>query len=274
MNNKQFQVRSYKPKYEQYDVALKKSNRIHEHKNHTRKREMASYDDTQPDEIDWKAFHKDIRPWQVFDNHDEQMDVETFVGMLIGNVDMDRQYPNLYDHVSNESHNGAVSIIQDNGYDADELQEIDPEKFDELRYAVEEAAVYNYPYPYTVLVKDPKAEHEVESYPDDDDKEAADFVKFAKKHGFSDKQAHEVYLNSNGGDGGVGIIADAETIDQKGLAEGDSVLFIHDRINGSGHYVVGKKTKKLKDKKEKIAGYIDYGSYSLGDIFGRAEWSH
>lgn len=107
----------------------------------------------------------------------------------------------------------------------------------------------------------------------DEPADSAEFKQRALSNGFSEKDIAEVIVNATyGGVGGVGVICDTGKENMSGQAFGEMILYIRDAMNGSGMYVTGKsKSLQFKDASD-LADHIDYGSYSLGDVFG-ADWS-
>ena len=65
-------------------------------------------------------------------------------------------------------------------------------------------------------------------------------------------------------------------VDHEGnMVDGDAILYIRDGYNGSGDYCMGKKFITIDYKNNKTAyENMDYGKYSLGDVFGTSDWSY
>lgn len=234
-------------------------------------------------EPNWESLKKGIRPWRIFEDVRESMSVKEFIEGIRDDF-MELQDYNM-DYISDVAYEGAEALLSDEGYDdIGEIRDKYPDEFQELVFAVEEAGQFNvdaffngmrlFVYDDTIESQGIYGDEESEA----DDKEK--FSKEAKKYGFSDKDIAEVWDNATyGGVGGVGIIIDAEDLWKEWgqgsnvTLNGDAILYIRDSVNGSGHYVLGKKSKKITVPKAKVLDRIDYGSYSLGDVFGTNDWN-
>jgi len=236
--------------------------------------------------------------WNVFDYNDRPMDVDDFVKSLKTGEDIS---DDLSMDVSDNAFEMTSYWIKENAQeDFEKLEELDPtlaaELQDEIRFKYEENANYNFSYPKPLFITDPDsligykkgsryyAEDNYLAGPynaDDNSKELKLVIKFGKIYGFNEAECKEVYMNSQGGTLGIAIITDqvkelADAVHREMPLEifGDAVLYIHDGMNGSGHYVIkGQHGIKVKNAKDLIS-MIDYGSYSLGDVFGTTDWKY
>jgi len=87
---------------------------------------------------DYKKILKEaenIGSWDVFDYHEERMSAERVTEFLSHN-DEESTFPNLWEYVSDESYRGAEYLLDQYGYDKDEIWDKYPEKFDEIRYRI------------------------------------------------------------------------------------------------------------------------------------------
>lgn len=50
----------------------------------------------------------------------------------------------------------------------------------------------------------------------------------------------------------------------------ECVIGIHDGGNGSGYYIIANGNPKFNISEVEL----DYGSYSLGDVFGTGDWKY
>jgi hypothetical protein len=225
------------------------------------------------DEPDWDGLKKRIRPWKIWDDpRGDQMSMDFFIKYLQqGDEEL------LIDPISfgEITHGNVDTMLQDDGFDPREVWEQYPDQFDELRFAIEDAAKYNVediaPLPF--FVKIPGMADE----PDPADEDYYDTaVQFAKANGFSEKDVDAIFSNETVESPlGIGIIVDSmENIFDKPTVSGTKVLFYHDRWNGSGYYVEkGTESYTFKSGKA-LADSIDHGSYSLGAIFGTRDWHY
>lgn len=238
--------------------------------------------------------------WNVFDYQSETFSIEQMIN-IFKNGSPDMAYDmRLMDYVGDQAYEMSKYWLEQNAQEEfEQLEELDSslayELQDEIRFKYEELANYNYPLPSPLFITDPKSLKGYESgkkyyaednylqgpyYAGEEAKEELKIVKkLGKKYGFSDKDCEEVYMNSQGGNLGIAIITDEidelfeSVMSEKSInISGDCVLYIHDGLNGSGHYVIrGTHTIKTKNAKE-LLNHIDYGSYSLGDVFGTNDW--
>ena len=230
--------------------------------------------------------------WDVFDNQSETFSIEQMIN-IIKNGSPDMAYEmNLMEYVGDQAYSMSQYWLEQNAQEEfEQLEDLDSslanELQDEIRFKCEELANYNYPLPSPLFITDPNTLRKGDNYlqgpyyAGEEAKEELKIVKkLGKKYGFSDKDCEEVYMNSQGGNLGIAIITDEidelfqSAISEKGInISGDCVLYIHDGLNGSGHYVIrGTHTIKTKNAKE-LLNHIDYGSYSLGDVFGTNDWT-
>lgn len=222
------------------------------------------------DELDYDELLSEVKAWRVFDWNDETISVKETVDFLMG--EWDDGY--ISDNVSQDAYDSAESIFEK--YDLDKNGY--PDEFDQLRIEIESKAVYNYDkiLPDKVFFTDPNEidfTGSVYSSSEDRAKELSDLKRIAKAHGFRDKDAEDVYNNAtNGGVGGVGVIGSPSDA-LKNKIEGDAILYIRDSLNGSGSYKI-RGRNKIIILKEKLAGLIDYGSRSLGDVYGTSDWQY
>ncbi len=231
-------------------------------------------------EPDWKDIKKGINSWNVFEDVRDLMSVEEFIEGLEDNFN--NLYESNLDYISETADRGVQVLLEDKGYDYEEVQEEFSDGNDELRFAVEDAMNWNVEsiVPDDIFIKDDD-EYEVSDMRDIEESsdEFEEMVKEAKKYGFSQKDVEDVWNNSSySGMAGVGIIVEGKNLVDfaSGLIkklEGNSILYCHDNLNGSGYYILGKKFKELKMKLKDIINNIDYGNYSLGDVFGTSDWA-
>jgi hypothetical protein len=243
------------------------------------------------------------RSWDVFDYRDGEIEIEDYVKALKSGEDVGTDNDRLSDAISDMSYESVKYWLDsaDSREDFAELEELDSdlawELKDDLRFKFEELANFNWKFPSPLFVTDPNS---LEGYkagsryysednylmgPYNAGKEAKNelkkVIKLGMKHGFSRADCEEVYSNSQGGTLGIAIITDeseelyeAVMRDQSISISGTCVLYIHDGMNGSGHYVEkGNHTIKVKKAKD-LVNMIDYGSYSLGDVFGTSDWKY
>jgi hypothetical protein len=246
---------------------------------------LQEQDDATPN---WKDLQKQVenrfrhQGWKVFEDVRESMSVSDFViGLKKG---FDEYIDGAMDFVSDVTFESAKEMIKDEGFDVNEIRDRFPEEFDDLRFAIESHANYNIEdlCPSEIFIYDDKYESQGigsgEHFEEDPDYKR--MIVEAKKYGFTDKDVFEVWNNASyGGVGGIGIIAEGGDIykystKQLKTLSGNVILYIRDSMNGSGHYALGTKIKVLKFQNNKdLANNIDYGSYSLGDVFGTRDWS-
>lgn len=227
-------------------------------------------------EPDWEEMKKNIRPWKMFYNIRESLDIKGFINELIGKDDL---YENNIDYIANEAYDGVNVILSDNGYyDRQQLEKYFDEQIQDLELTVENNMIYNI-YDMiqgSIFLYDHKYEI---AYMGEDNDDYNKFVAEAIQYGFSEEQANEVWINSSdGGVGGVGILVDPEDLwnvkDNKPITiDGNVILYGYNNIEGSGYYILGNGIKTLKFKYiNDLVDNIDYGSYSLGDVFGTNDW--
>ena len=258
------------------------------YKSKFKKMKISENDEFEKNEPDWSYYKKEIerrfgkRGWNVFDNVKEYMSVKEFVDIVKNGIDDLIEYNGEYIYES--STQCIEEMLVEDGFDVSDISFNYSDEYNELVYAVEESANFNVEalVPYELFIYDDQFESQG-MYSDEEYMDSSDYKGLraeAKKFGFSDADFNEVWNNATyGGSGGVGIIVDAEDVyklstDQIKEIEGNVILYIRDSGNGSGHYVLGRKTKKLKFKNNKdLANNIDYGSYSLGDVFGTTDWT-
>jgi hypothetical protein len=185
------------------------------------------------------------------------------------------------EYVSNQAYEGAKILLKEEGFDPDEVRERWPDYFDELWFAVEEAARFNIgrlaPSNLFIRMDDEVEMTGMTADPEDAASERAALLAVAQKFGFDEKAVDTVIRNATyGGMAGVGVIADGETVlqaHQDGTREiqGEAILYCTDSVNGSGHYLMGKGASiQVKD----VPDAIDTGAYSLGAVFGTKDWSY
>jgi hypothetical protein len=250
-----------------------------------------------------KEFNSDKHySWDVFDYRDGEIEIEDYVDALKSGEDVGTDNYQLLDGVADMASENANYWVKENAEEEfEELEDLDSELAfdlrDEMRFKYEELANYNWKFPSPLFVTDPNSLEGYRSgskyYSEDNylagpynaGKEAKNelkkVIKLGMKHGFSKADCEEVYLNSQGGTLGIAIITDeseelyeAVMRDESISIGGTCVLYIHDGMNGSGHYVEkGNHTIKVKKARELI-NMIDYGSYSLGDVFGTRDWKY
>lgn len=231
---------------------------------------------TAVEEPNWNELKKDIWSWNIFEGHSyrNNLSVESLIEFLESGMDMDSIVD--MDYFSDTSWDITENILKDNDYDPIEIQEEYPDEFDELRFAVEEKANFNIEdiLPTKVLVQ--IDEFELIGPVDGGYKEGEleEFTSFAKKNGFSEAEAKEVYENATyGGMAGIGCLVDDWDLNYNNpKVSGDKVLYIHDRMNGSGDFEITGETSMSFSSPKELAKHIDYGSYSMEGIFGMG-WS-
>ena len=241
--------------------------------------EETQAEDPEVPKPDWEALTKTIRPWDIFDGG-ESMKVSTMVKGLKEEPPFSDTFDTT-EYVAETGEQGAAQILKDNGFDPEEVQAAYPDEYDELRFAVEAAGCFNI---------ESKARSEVEfelagMYSGGDEEEIKareDFTLQAIQHGFTREEAVEVIENASyGGMAGIGVLADGGDTLKLGLQEpaeggcklsGQPILYCTDRMNGSGHYLLGKGSQDMAVTT--LAKAIDHGSYSLGAVFGTRDWSY
>jgi hypothetical protein len=237
---------------------------------------FAASEEGAPDVEDLKSR---IRSWDVFDYQSETMSARDFVKGLkddfLGLREMNSEY------VSNQAYEGAKSLLREEGFDPDEVRERWPDYFDELRFAVEEAARFNIgrlvPSNLFIRMDDEVEMTGMTADPEDAASERAALLVVAQKFGFDEKAVDTVIRNATyGGMAGIGVIADGETVlqahrDGTREIQGEAILYCTDSVNGSGHYLTGKGASiQVKD----VPDAIDTGAYSLGAVFRTNDWSY
>ena len=53
--------------------------------------------------------------------------------------------------------------------------------------------------------------------------------------------------------------------------EDETIVAFHNGLNGSGYYLPAPNAKVGLNPKKKMV--VDFGSYSLGDVYGAADWT-
>ena len=283
------------PKKQAVAISLKKAG-LSKKKNPTKKSNPKLDEKVDANELYdkiWNEFQNDkIYKWDVFDSRDNDVSLDTFIKALKTGEDIYSDDLSVMEWVSDSAWQQAEYWIKENASeDFSDLEELDPDLssnlMNEIRFKFEEKANYNYQLPSPLFITDPKSNTDFSednylagsSYANDPKEELKTVCSLGKKYGFTKEQCEEVYFNSQGGTLGVAIITeDVEYLYEASIKDedleisGDCVLYIHDGLNGSGHYVVhGTHTIKVKKAKELI-NMIDRGSYSLGDVFGTDEW--
>ena len=204
--------------------------------------------------------------WNVFQGHG-MMKLEDAINVLKNNYDNS----SLLQSVEDRSQERAKNIFAQNGLEVDEH----PDEFDELRYYIEEHARWNWGavMPGPVFFRDPK---EFEIFSETYDVEESQYEKFkvyAIRNGFNEIDSKEVYSNAGfGGMAGAGVIGYMNDA-LNGKVYGSSILYIRDSANGFGSFVI-KGKKSISDTPENLADLIDYGRYSLGEIYGTTDWEY
>lgn len=207
--------------------------------------------------------------WDVFDELDE-LDMKSAIKMI---KDEGTYNDDLSIFVSDQAYEIASTIFKEHKIDQDKYSD----EFDEVRYKVEENANYNWDkiLPKVFFCDAKEEEFSGPVYSDTKETQTEEIKKLGKigkKAGFTNEEIKKVYTNATyGGMGGVGIIGRVSGV-LKGEIEGEPILYIRDSMNGSGYYVIGRGEKKLKLSKNKLLDLIDYGSHSLGDVFGTNDW--
>jgi len=242
-------------------------------------------------EPDWKSLEKQlsnrINSFNVFD-YGDTLGVEEVVDAL-KNGSWDDVYQRVEDRVFETAGVLVDELLEEEDFDINDVRENFESNLQELFWKAEELADYNIEdiMPNELFFYDVDAieiPDYTSLYTEDGElvEEAEEFISKAKKFGFSEKDAVSVIENSSygGGMGGVGIIVDGSDLAKAILNDnykltGDAILYIHDGYNGSGDYCIGKKLVTIDYKTNKIAyENMDYGKYSLGDVFGTTDWSY
>jgi hypothetical protein len=161
-------------------------------------------------------------------------------------------------------------------FDVDEslLMEENPDVYEDLSFAAQDAIGFNFKFP-TMLFLDSE-EIEMPDMYSEDDEAVAELTKKAERFGFNRKDVEECVSNATyGGMGGVGVIVNDfsfENVNTKSVT-GDTLLYIRDSFNGSGHIIFGSTTGTIQySSLEEMSNSVDSGSYSIGDVFGVNEW--
>jgi len=242
-------------------------------------------------EPDWKDLENQIKKMRTYSMFDTQGSGDTFSVKSIveymkeGNFDdyLDQNS----DYIENVKDGILESLLRQN-----ELPEVNAliddysDEIQELMDAIDAKAVYNYDdlMPVSLFMKD-ATEFEIpdmsDLYNEDGSlaEEVQKFVDYVTKSGFKEKEALEVISNATyGGMGGVGIIVSGQDLAEaiktgNRTLNGDSIVYIHDDYNGSGHYIISNKTNEVKYEKDWYTK-IDSGQYSLGAVFNTRDWSY
>jgi hypothetical protein len=224
--------------------------------------------------------------WDFFDSwgRDELAVKDVVKYMVEGFEDI---YENNLEYMDDQGLSGSKYLIKEAGYDFNEVQELFPDEVEEIFMACE--GNYNFNIgsvmPSDMFLYSP-VEFEIQDISSRDeeyeaeDEDLWDWKRHALMFGFSTKDIDEVYQNASyGGAGGIGIIVEGSAIakcimEDKAKIGGNVILYIRDSMNGSGHYVLGSKYLDIDYKNLKnMANNVDYGNYSLGDVFGTGDWS-
>jgi nucleotide-binding universal stress UspA family protein len=226
---------------------------------------------------------KQVHSWDAFERgrSNNAMSVEDFIkGVKDGFSDL---YESNNDYITDTAFEGVDYILKENGIDPEDYRDNHPEDYDELRFAVEEAMDFNvsefFPrgelFVYDTTEFDAPEMYDLADYKESD--EYQEFLTEAKKYGFTQEQFDKSLAEASyGGVGGVGVLVSPSDIDDLAAGReksitGTPILYIRDRINGSGWVEFGKGSKEVTGPIDKIQ--IDHGSYSLGDVFGSTEWA-
>jgi len=241
-------------------------------------------------EPDWKSLEKQLsnrrNSFDVFD-YGDTLGVEEVVDAL-KNGSWDDVFDRVDDYVAETAGVIVNQLLQEEDFDINDVREQFTDELQNLFFKAEELADYNIEdiMPNELFFYDVDAieiPDYTSLYTEDGElvEEAEEFISKAKKFGFSEKDAVSVIENSSyGGMGGVGIIVNGSDLAKAILNDnykltGDAILYIHDGYNGSGDYCIGKKLVTIDYKTNKIAyENMDYGKYSLGDVFGTTDWSY
>jgi len=110
-----------------------------------------------------------------------------------------------------------------------------------------------------------------------------DLAKFYRMSGLTEKQFEELVANGYDYDvqGFIGEIVDASVLLQQmaGMIPsmtwknrgGEKIVAFHNGLNGSGYFLPTTHTKVGLDPAKKME--VDFGSYSLGDVYGGVDWT-
>lgn len=155
---------------------------------------------------------------------------------------------------------------------------------DQLRFAIEEETKEELAFDFetTFLLRDLSAPtYEIEGGVDVEDFKADPFYAAATEAGFSEETILR-FVNSAEQYGYglmyIGILSDdaVEGYNLSTRPTGTPVLVWHDNMNGAGDYETldGKsRTIDIENAKQFLTA-LDYGSYSLGDVFSTSNWTY
>lgn len=236
---------------------------------------------------DWAALKTTIRAWNMFEGRQDAMSAKDFVKALQNDF-QELQEMNV-DWVSNQSFEGADTLIKEAGFDPRIVKDAYPDDYDSLRFAVEGAMKFNVEAvaPGNLFIRcSPEIElPDMTSRQEDDaaDSELNQFIRAAQAAGFTEQQAEEVYRNATyGGMAGVGVIAEGNDVVEAWRQDADfanphaisgtPILYCADSMNGSGHFLTRRGSHEITVPN--LPNAIDYGRYSLGAVFGTNQWSY
>lgn len=234
----------------------------------------------------WKK-HLGNEKYNVFENGNlEEGDIETLGKILKEGsnavLDLENELMDYnFDYIYSMFENALSEFITDgNVSDIEQiLIEEDIELKDELRFRFDLHVNLNYEsiYNYDVLIIEktyPVHYNGIQNKIDWKDSQSVAFRKRALKY-ITKEDLHIILANSYGGEGYIAAIVsgkdliNAVTSDKKTVG-GNVVVGVHDWFNGSGYFEESRDYIEIKLKN----AALDSGDYSVGGVFGTANWNY
>ncbi len=239
-------------------------------------------------EISRRAGTKGFDVFESYGGRDEA-DMERLVKILAGGQNayddymMELQDYNI-DSISEMTRYSIREFLKDEGMEEEEIGGFEySAQWDEFRFAFEEHLNYNVEvfFDYDVLLRE-KESYEVgydgvNNFIDPDIPESIEFQKKSLNY-ITPKQLETILANSWGGVGYFGIIINAMDIleaireDKKTVSSSQLVIGVHDALSGSGYYTQVNLPRGESFTMKMDGARLDYGSYSIGDVFGGVDW--